>query len=402
MQNEMKKIIYIIIFLAFAGMTNGQWVQMSNGMGTNIIIPSLAFNGNNIFAGTDNYGVYISANNGINWTQCALNRYAFTLATLGNNIFAGTNNGVYLSTNNGTSWNQSAFDTQDIPGLAIFGNDIFAGTWYNSGTYGVYLSTNNGTNWTYCGLNGQTVNSFAKLNNNLFAGTRESRIYLSTNNGTNWTQTAFDNQSGEVYSLGTLGNNIFAGSDSGIYLSTNNGISWTLNAFDHQPVSSFAIIGSNIIAGGVFGIYLSTNNGTNWIDKNQGLNGTQLVKTLLIANNYVFAGTWGQSIWRRPLSEVIGIQTTSTEIPSAFSLQQNYPNPFNPSTFIKFDVSEGSFLTLKIFDALGREVAILVNEDLKPGTYEVDWNAINYPSGVYFYTLRTEQFTETKRMVLIK
>ncbi len=101
-------------------------------------------------------------------------------------------------------------------------------------------------------------------------------------------------------------------------------------------------------------------------------------------------------------SQPFGIQVISTEIPNTYSLSQNYPNPFNPSTFIKFDVSKSSFVSLVVFDVLGREVAVLVNEDLNPGTYEADWNASSYPSGVYFYTLRTEGFTETKRMVLVK
>ncbi|MBZ0201854.1 MAG: SBBP repeat-containing protein [Ignavibacteria bacterium] len=107
-------------------------------------------------------------------------------------------------------------------------------------------------------------------------------------------------------------------------------------------------------------------------------------------------------------SQSIGIQIISTEIPSAFSLQQNYPNPFNPTTKIRFDVPIDSRLrgndnvVLKIYDALGREVAVLVNENLKPGTYEADWNASSFPSGVYFYTLKTDGFTETKKMILIK
>ena len=80
------------------------------------------------------------------------------------------------------------------------------------------------------------------------------------------------------------------------------------------------------------GVFLSTNNGTNWLNKNQGFNVIPKVYSLLIANNYIFAGTYGQSVWRRSLSEIIGIQNISTEIPSKYSLSQNYPNPFNPTT----------------------------------------------------------------------
>ncbi len=110
-------------------------------------------------------------------------------------------------------------------------------------------------------------------------------------------------------------------------------------------------------------------------------------------------------------SMIVGIIPISTEIPDKFELQQNYPNPFNPSTKIKFDnppspLSErgdrGGFVKLIVYDAIGREVQTLVNEQLQPGSYEVEWNAADFPSGVYYYKLETESFTQTKKMLLIK
>ncbi len=104
---------------------------------------------------------------------------------------------------------------------------------------------------------------------------------------------------------------------------------------------------------------------------------------------------------------VIGVEPISSEVPQQFELYQNYPNPFNPTTKIKFSIppvgQRHAFdLLLVIYDILGREVVTLVNEELKPGTYEVEWNASNYPSGVYFYKLTTDSYSETKKMVLIK
>jgi Secretion system C-terminal sorting domain/Domain of unknown function (DUF5122) beta-propeller len=104
----------------------------------------------------------------------------------------------------------------------------------------------------------------------------------------------------------------------------------------------------------------------------------------------------------------IGIQPISNEIPSSYELFQNYPNPFNPTTKIKFSVplnkggNRGLSVTLTIYDILGKEVEVLVNQQLQPGTYEVEWNAANYPSGVYFYKLTAGDYSETKKMVLIK
>jgi len=111
---------------------------------------------------------------------------------------------------------------------------------------------------------------------------------------------------------------------------------------------------------------------------------------------------------RDPTGNPIGIQTISTEIPHNFSLSQNYPNPFNPVTKIRFSIpaslsfGERRGVRLLIYDLHGREVATLVNEQLKPGTYEAEWNAANYSSGVYFYSLITEGFTSTKKMILVK
>ena len=99
---------------------------------------------------------------------------------------------------------------------------------------------------------------------------------------------------------------------------------------------------------------------------------------------------------------LLGLTPISTEIPTAFSLSQNYPNPFNPVTNIKFDIPKSSFVKLVVYDLLGREVAALVNEQLKAGTYEADWNAADFPSGVYFYKMIADGYIETKRMVLIK
>jgi|GEM_PF-446200 len=101
------------------------------------------------------------------------------------------------------------------------------------------------------------------------------------------------------------------------------------------------------------------------------------------------------------------VTNISTNIPHKFSLSQNYPNPFNPNTKIKFDLTsdarrETQDVKLIIYDAVGKEVTKLVNEKLSAGTYEAEFNAANFPSGIYFYKLETESFAATKRMILLK
>jgi hypothetical protein len=102
-------------------------------------------------------------------------------------------------------------------------------------------------------------------------------------------------------------------------------------------------------------------------------------------------------------SQQIGIKIISSEIPKSFSLQQNYPNPFNPSTQIEFSIPKNNYqVKLIVYDVMGRELLKLVDEKLNTGTYKVDFNGTNLSTGIYFYKLETEGFTETKRMILLK
>jgi hypothetical protein len=115
----------------------------------------------------------------------------------------------------------------------------------------------------------------------------------------------------------------------------------------------------------------------------------------IYAQNINLDGTFGNPI---------GINPVSSNLPDKYSLFQNYPNPFNPSTKIKFSIpafNQGA-VRLIVYDVLGREISTLVNQNMKPGEYEVNWNSSNIPSGVYFYRLVTRDFTSTKKMMLIK
>ncbi|MCX6164668.1 MAG: T9SS type A sorting domain-containing protein, partial [Ignavibacteriae bacterium] len=122
---------------------------------------------------------------------------------------------------------------------------------------------------------------------------------------------------------------------------------------------------------------------------------------------FTTTGSWFASramvgVIRYVVSTPTGVINVSSEIPDGFKLSQNYPNPFNPTTNIKYQIPKNSFVSLKVYNSIGKEVAVLVNKSLSPGTYETTFDASKYPSGVYFYKLTTDGFSETKRMVLIK
>lgn len=111
---------------------------------------------------------------------------------------------------------------------------------------------------------------------------------------------------------------------------------------------------------------------------------------------------------RNPISEVarwtvpIGIQNISTEIPKEYKLYQNFPNPFNPTTNINFDIIRNGNVRIIVYDLLGREVETLVNQDMSPGRYKLDFNAVNYASGMYIYKIVTSDFVDVKKMLIVK
>jgi hypothetical protein len=112
---------------------------------------------------------------------------------------------------------------------------------------------------------------------------------------------------------------------------------------------------------------------------------------------------WGQvSNWWKFSTANVGIGKLGTEIPAFYRLYNNYPNPFNPSTNIKFDIPENSFVSLTVYDMLGKEISKLIHENLIAGSYTINFNLSNLTSGIYIYRIKTGKFSETKKMVLIK
>jgi hypothetical protein len=164
--------------------------------------------------------------------------------------------------------------------------------------------------------------------------------------------------------------------------------------------------GTNLFAGTYRGgVFLSTNNGTSWTAVNTGLTNYH-VQSLAVSpdetgGTNLFAGTYGGGVWRRPLSEMVtSVKEAQTSLPDGYSLQQNYPNPFNPSTTIRFSLPKSGYITLKVYDIVGREVETLVDGDRAAGGYSVEWTPDNLASGVYLYRLEAGSFTETKKLVL--
>jgi hypothetical protein len=122
------------------------------------------------------------------------------------------------------------------------------------------------------------------------------------------------------------------------------------------------------------------------------------------SGNAIVASSRESGIMLTKFANATSIKQTSSEIPESFSLGQNYPNPFNPVTVIRYSLIGNRFVTLKVFDVLGNEIATLVNEKQNSGTYSYQFSTVNYQlaSGTYFYRLTTDEFSETKKMILTK
>jgi hypothetical protein len=402
------------IFLSYNNGTN--WV---NYLPVNSTISSLFSNGTRIFAGVNDEGIYYSDDNGENWIHSKMLRitpYDFT--TNGPYLFSATDRfsssyadtgGVFVSIDNGINWNLTSLRTWITYTINCFNSKLYAGASYS----GIYTSTNNGINWArYQGIWGCCTYCFYQRGSKIFSGIfrdnhfQTTGLYFTTNEGNSW-----DSIMNILTIDKIIGNNnfLFATSHNlpGYYKSSDEGITWIPSSFN-KSIQDIIINGNYIFAiAGSDGIHLSSDNGNTWKIKNEGLTNNNL-RELLIYNGYIFAGSYGYGIYRRTLQDITSINNNVNNIPDRFVLSQNYPNPFNPFTNIKYQIANNKFITLKVYDILGKEVVTLVNEKQSPGTYEVQFPNgqlanVQLPSGIYFYSLFADgESVDTKKMVLIK
>ena len=301
------------------------------------------------------------------------------------------------------------FEIDKVNDSLIFG----VGAMYLS-TGKFWASTNKGSNWASTSISGGLTSSYRLKLNPL----RRSEIYFSvnqqfyrtTNSGINFTlvntfaadvsQIEIDPVDSTLFVL-TSNRNVYRSTNGGSNFSLVSGVS--LDRIIFTPDNHLKLYGA-----AQNGLYISTNGGVNWIHYFDNFSGSSVVNGIVKYPNdcdtvYASNSSGLYKIW----ASLIGVEAISSEIPETFSLSQNYPNPFNPSTKIRFQIPSSvettrRVVSLTIYDILGKQVAVLVNQNLQPGTYEVNWNAADFPSGVYFYTLKAGDYTETRKMVLIK
>ncbi len=340
---------------------------------------------------------------------------------------------VWKTTNGGQNWFQ-VFTQPNGRVNAVWMSDYNKGFMQGNpvnGRWSLWQTTNGGTNWDSAGLyllQAGTETGWPNSlcipmglfnptsdSNKIWFGTNNFRIYYSSDFGQHWNpqstspeQNSFCIAFGQEISMAKV---LYAGGSTYLLKSTNDGINWiTITIGGTGNISGAALCWYtwNVVRGNK--IYDRSYGSENWYAYYTAPSG-----------NYTYLDNRGFGIWFDHYAvrdnggitfetEGEGVQKITSEIPTRFSLFQNYPNPFNPVTKIKFSIplsggvsaGRGGFVSIKIYDALGREVAALVNEQLSPGSYETEWDGSAYSSGVYFYKLITSDFTETRKMVLVK
>jgi len=150
-------------------------------------------------------------------------------------------------------------------------------------------------------------------------------------------------------------------------------------------------------------MYVSFDTGQSWEVLGEGLPVLPIGDIKIHpTENYLVAGTYGRSMYKIDLNLITDVENDQPKILKSFSLSQNYPNPFNPTTKISWQSPISSHQTLIVYDVTGKEVATLVNEYKSAGKHQMDFNASTLASGIYFYRIETGNFSQTKRMMLIK
>lgn len=307
------------------------------------------------------------------------------------------------STNDGASWTQYKPTTEESYAYAVLPHPTNDAIIYLGG----YFRQSNGNN---CPV-----------------------IFKTTDRGVTWNKSGsstFTQPWDQVQALECEKNNpnkVYAGSNYGLYLSTDAGSSWS------QPLMNVNVTcividptnENNVFVGTSSGVKSSTDGGKTWRDMNENLT-TLMVESLDYdaVNKVLYAGTQYAGVFRRSIGIANAVEQGM--VPEQIELYQNYPNPFNPTTAIGYQLSANSFITLKVFDVLGREIATLAEGYYGAGSYKATFDASGLSSGVYYYRLEVRQidggqarqtdggqaggastgsarsFVQTKAMVLMK
>ncbi|MBK8553307.1 MAG: T9SS type A sorting domain-containing protein [Ignavibacteria bacterium] len=356
--------------------------------------------------------VAVTSNGGISWKRVQAagdNDYLNQIQMVNNNIgyVCGEDGKILKTSNGGLNWiTQNSNVTSGLYSLYFFNEN----SGWVCGDSGKLLKTTDGGN-NYLPVNSGSQRYISDicftdpLTGWYASGSR--KIYKTTNGGDNWYVPHSDSLSGGAGAVQFVTNETGLGFtySNKIIISSDGGNSW--NEIDIPPNNYlnniFASDEKNFWAVGDFGfIYRSTDKGISWFQETNNNFDGRLFGIYFSDNDngWVAGGNGLIAKYTNPMSN-ISSNISSNEI-TGYKLNQNYPNPFNPSTKLEFGISKLGFVSLKVYDILGKEIATLVNERLSPGTYRYDFDGSGLTSGNYFYILNADGYSETKKMLLLK
>jgi photosystem II stability/assembly factor-like uncharacterized protein len=350
---------------------------------------------------------------------------------LGTDEFGGQTdtNLIYRTTNGGVSWipinNFIGTKPRGVCGLSVVNDSVIYGVGRVRGPVYFLKSTDKGETWFTKNMEQYAVDLmdiyFTSPDSGFIVGGNGSPnqnsngiILLTTDGGITWTNVFTSSQLGEwcwkidfpSKNVGYVSLQRNSGSPINFIKTTNGGQTWFEKRFTNFAyyVQGMGFINDTLgWAGGnsTYTTYETTDGGETWHDAGFGYR----VNRFRFINDSVGFAT-GRTVYKFDRRVPTKVENTFYAIPSGYELRQNYPNPFNPSTTIEFSIPAGedvnSLVLIKLYDVLGNEVRTIFDEVKEPGNYKVIFNAADLPSGVYFYTLMTKNFSSTKKLMLLR
>jgi len=395
------------------------WIRQDTRI-TDETLWDISFSDNNTGFITGEYGTLLkTVNGGTNWILTDFNVDLSAIGKADSQIWYIASFGKILkTTNTGLTWDTLYVELPSITRLDF----INANTGFGVCKYGTFFKTTNGgqswiidnTHWSFQSWSLDFIDE-----NTGFAGGNITR--KTTNGGTNWEAINFGQYyySSDIqfvnHNTGFIATNpsLVESSNSStgtILKTTNGGLNWQPKQIGGGSVLDinfvnerigFALIGYQLNGGD---IYKTTDGGENWV-RSIASNNDYLTTICFPDSLTGYIVGFSGIIMKTTNGGIspVGIEPVSIEIPNSFSLLQNYPNPFNPVTHLEFGISKLGFVSLKVYDMLGKEVRTLVNENKFVGRYVVEFDGSNLSSGIYFYRLNFDETKfETKKMLLLK
>lgn len=393
-------------------------------------------NPNIIFGGAQDNGTLRTTGNISTWNSIYGGDGFYCLSDYNNPLYvyaSSQNGGIGRSTDGGNSFSgaTSGLDLQYSNWMTPFVMDKNDPSILYCGTYKIFKTTNRMQSWTSISpdlanahvrnLGTITTVDVSKSDPQvIYCGTDDANVWVTLNGGSNWskinaglpyrwvTRVTIHPDSANVCFV-TLSGYKVDSTGSHIFRTTNYGVSWTSikGNLPDAPINDVLLdpLNSNTlyIATDISVMY-TTNLGTQWNILGTGLpsNVTCHDLTIHAPTRTMVVWTHGRSSFKINLPPVTGIQSSTEKRLNNYELFRNYPNPFNPVTNLEFVIPNPGFVSLKVFDILGKEVITLVNENLSPGKFKIKFEGSNFNSGIYFYKLEAGDFTDTKRMILLK